>query len=368
MSKRKYIIVALLAFVLALFFSELIFSALRRVVLPDHITPVVLRPAGSILSFFRFSLPFGLACAAIPISFMIVQNYFRTAVIVVLSIAGAAITLLVLRHQLRAGLAFSAHLGINPMITVESLDLEIVPWVCFGIMVLETVVLKMKMHQILKRNQIVLAIIGFLVVCLGAQTVQQIHMLRWEWEVRSRFEKAFDIQVKIEQLKASGAAPDKIATQSEALRATMTDYGKSFDLYLVPRWLQICANFGAFVSVVTLIVLWKKKPKQRDTGDTPVPAACSSKAEVGPFCSPITTTPAIPGFRLTSTTPSSILLTPPARSLRLMPRTKRQAPTASSGATVRERRKSLSSPSRRTRSRPVLTPRRARPAGPGFPR
>ena len=144
MSKRKYIIVALLAFVLAFSFSELVFDALRCVVLPGNVTAHAFKPAGGILLYFRFALVLSLACAAIPIAFMIIRNHFRAAAIFILSLAGAGIALFVLRHQLRAGLAFSAHLGINPMITVESLHLEIVPGASFGVTVLGTFILKMK--------------------------------------------------------------------------------------------------------------------------------------------------------------------------------------------------------------------------------
>ena len=276
MSKRKYIIIALLGFVLAFFFSELVFDALRRVVLPDHVSITVLRPTGGIFNFFRFALALGVACVAILTAFLIIRNNWLAAMVVILSLAAAGIALFVIRSRLHAGIATLANVGVDPVVTAGGLHLEIVPWVSFGATVLGTIALKMK------RNQIVLAIIGLLIVCLGAQTVQQIHSLRWEWEVQTRFEKAFDIQTRIEQLKAGGAAPDEIATHSEALRATMTDAGELFNPYFVPRWLQICANFGAFLSVVALVVLWKMKPKQRDAGADPVPAASSSQTADGP--------------------------------------------------------------------------------------
>ena len=282
MSKRKYIIVALLAFVLALFLSGLVFDAMKRIVLPDHITLAVLRPSGSILSFFRFSLPFGLVCAAIPIAFMIVRNHFRSVVIVILSLAGGAIALFVFRHQLRAGLAFSAFINVNSLITAESLDLETIPWVSFGVIVLGTTVLRIKENQILKTNHTMLALIGLLVVCICIQMIQQIHSLRWEWEVQNRFEAAYRIQASIEQLKDSGASPEKITIQEKALRDTMTNSLVGFRPHFVPKWLQACASIGAFLSVVTLIVLWNKQRKERGSGVEPEPKAVPSRPTDGP--------------------------------------------------------------------------------------
>jgi len=144
MSKRKYIIAVFLGFVVAFFCSDPIFSALESIVLPDHVTPVVVNPAGGLLAFFRFSLPFGLACVAIPISFMIIRNHFRAAVIVVLSLVLAGAALLVLRLRVYASVDWYEQYGFSPMILAKSLRLEAVPWVSFGVMVIGTFFLKMK--------------------------------------------------------------------------------------------------------------------------------------------------------------------------------------------------------------------------------
>jgi len=144
MSKRKYIIIALLGFVLAFSFSELVFDALIRVVLPDNVTGHAFKPAGSILLYFRFALVLGLACAAIPIAFMIIRNHVRAMVIVILSLAGAGIAMFVLRQRVYASVAFHKHLGLDIAFALDKLQLEVVPWVSFGVTVLGTFFLKMK--------------------------------------------------------------------------------------------------------------------------------------------------------------------------------------------------------------------------------
>ncbi|MCP4379187.1 MAG: hypothetical protein GY794_23825 [bacterium] len=145
MSKRIYIIVAVSLFFFAGYFSGPVLKAMEHFVVPDHVAPLaVLKATGGISIYFRFLLPFGLACAAIPIAFMIIKNHRRATLIVILSLVGSGIALLVIRYRLRAGLAYSESLGIKVMLVKGKLHLEIVPWVLFTITVLGTVVLKLK--------------------------------------------------------------------------------------------------------------------------------------------------------------------------------------------------------------------------------
>ena len=136
MSKRTCLIIAFLILVAAFTCSGMVFDAVMNIVVPDNVSVHTINPAGGILMAFRFSLPFALACVAIPMAFMIIQNHFRAVVVVILSLAGAGIALFVIRHQLRAGLAFGAHLGIRPMLTTRALHLEVIPWVSFGVLLI----------------------------------------------------------------------------------------------------------------------------------------------------------------------------------------------------------------------------------------
>ena len=145
MSKRTYILIAVLLFFLAGYFAEAVLDAMECFVVPNHIAPIQLLSAtpGRFL-YFRFFLPFGLACAAIPIAFMIIKNHRRTVLVVTLSLVGSGIVLLGLQYRLRAGMAFCEHHGIKAFSIKDHLDLEIVPWVSFAITVLGTVVLKLE--------------------------------------------------------------------------------------------------------------------------------------------------------------------------------------------------------------------------------
>jgi len=145
MSKRTYIIIAVLLFFLAGYVTGPVFNAMRRFVFADHdATMVVLNPTGGVVIYFRFLLPFGLAFAAIPIAFMIIQNRSHAAMILILSLVGASIALLFIRYYLQSAIAWNASLGLNVLYSADKHHLEIVPWVSFAITVLGTVVLELR--------------------------------------------------------------------------------------------------------------------------------------------------------------------------------------------------------------------------------
>jgi len=147
MRKRIYIVISVLLFFFGAYFGLWLFYEMVRFVLTDYPFTIAVRLLPNPNESY-FTLPFGLACAAVPIAFMIIRNHCRAIVVVILSFAGAVIALLAIRYLIhsqsegRSSGFFSVHSG------AKGLHLEIVPWVSLAITVLGGAVLKSKGKKI----------------------------------------------------------------------------------------------------------------------------------------------------------------------------------------------------------------------------
>ncbi|MBT3201343.1 MAG: hypothetical protein HN350_15690 [Phycisphaerales bacterium] len=145
MSRRTYIIIAVVMFLLAGYLTGPVFNAMKTYVTSGHDVPVVVfEPTRPIPAYVRFMLPLCLLSAAIPLTFMINQNLRRSIIGLLMALVVGAAILLSLRDRLESGLASGPENGSEVTCQLEQLHLEMVPWAALAFMFVRQGALKAK--------------------------------------------------------------------------------------------------------------------------------------------------------------------------------------------------------------------------------